>query len=189
MGIAVLALLAYVPVLASSPGKMPADTKVFLYLDPQRLITDAAKTWDNRQFLGWVPHQIVAYLWPSGPWYWTMDRLGVPDWIAQRLWLGTLLFAGGLGVRWAAKKLGLLGAAALTAAIVYQLGPYILPYVSRTSVMLLPWAGVGWVTALTVRATRSSSRWRDPALIALVVLTVGAVNATALAMIVPAPLL
>ena len=63
-----------------------------------------------------------------------------------------------------------------------------LPYVSRTSVMLLPWAGVGWMTGLTVRA-RSSSRWRDPALIALVVLTVGAVNATALAMIVPAPLL
>ena len=101
-----LALLAYVPVLASSPGKMPADTKVFLYLDPQRLIADAAKTWDNRQFLGWVPHQIIAYLWPSGPWYWTMHHLGVPDWIAQRLWLGTLLFAGGLGVRWAPRSSG-----------------------------------------------------------------------------------
>ncbi len=150
-----LALVAYVPVLASSPGKMPADTKVYLYLDPGRLIGDAARTWDNRQFLGWVPHQIIAYLWPTGPWYWTMAKLGVPDWVAQRLWLGTLLFLGGLGVRWAAKKLGLTGAGALAAAFVYMLSPYILPYVSRTSVMLLPWAAVGWVTGLTIRAAAS----------------------------------
>ena len=189
------------PVLASSPGKMPADTKVFLYLDPGRLIGDAARTWDNRQFLGWVPHQIIAYLWPTGPWYWTMAKLGVPDWVAQRLWLATLLFLGGMGARWAAKKLGLTGAGALAAALVYMLSPYILPYVSRTSVMLLPWAAVGWVTGLTMRAVGVAvvdtgrrhrphwTLWRDPALIALIVLTVGAVNATALAMIVPAPLL
>lgn len=188
IGVAVLALVAYVPVLASSPGKMPADTKLYLYLDPGRLIGDAGRTWDNRQFLGWVPHQIIAYLWPSGPWYWTMDRLGVPDWVAQRLWLGTLLFLGALGVRWAARMLGLTRAGALAAAFVYMLSPYILPYVSRTSVMLLPWAAVGWVTGLTIRAA-TRSRWRDAALVALVVLTAGAVNATALAMIVPAPVL
>ena len=29
-----LALLAYVPALASSPGRMPADTKLYLYLEP-----------------------------------------------------------------------------------------------------------------------------------------------------------
>lgn len=188
LGIVCLALVAYLPVLASSPGKMPTDTKLYLYLDPGRLIGDAGRTWDNRQFLGWVPHQIIAYLWPSGPWYWAMDRLGVPDWVAQRLWLGTLLFVGALGVRWAARMLGLSRSGAVAAAFVYMLSPYILPYVSRTSVMLLPWAAVGWVTGLTIRAA-TRSKWRDAALIALVVLTVGAVNATALAMIVPAPVL
>ena len=55
-----------------------------------RLIGDAASTWDNRQFLGWVPHQMIAYLWPSGPWYWFFDKIGVPDWVAQRLWIATL---------------------------------------------------------------------------------------------------
>ena len=36
-----LALLAYVPALAAAPGRMPSDTKLYLYLDPGRLISDA----------------------------------------------------------------------------------------------------------------------------------------------------
>jgi arabinofuranan 3-O-arabinosyltransferase len=188
LGVWALALLAYLPALLAAPGKMPSDTKLYLYLDPGRLISDAPYTWDNRQFAGWVPHQTVTYLWPSGPWYWLFEQLGVPDWVAQRLWIATLLFAGGLGVRWAAKHLGLAGAGAITAAFVYQLSPYILPYLSRTSLMLLPWAAVGWLVGLTIRsATRT--RWRDPAIFALVIFTVGSPNATALAMIAPAPVL
>ena len=38
---ALLAVLAYVPFLASSPGKVAADTKQYLYLDPGRLLTRA----------------------------------------------------------------------------------------------------------------------------------------------------
>ena len=188
LGVWALALIAYLPALLAAPGKMPSDTKLYLYLDPGRLISDAPYTWDNRQFAGWVPHQTVTYLWPSGPWYWLFEQLHVPDWIAHRLWIATLLFVGGLGVRWAAKHLGLAGAGAITAALVYQLSPYILPYLSRTSLMLLPWAAVGWLVGLTIRsATRT--RWRDPAIFALVILTVGSPNATALAMIAPAPVL
>ncbi len=183
-----LAVLAYLPALTAAPGRMPADSKLYLYLDPGRFLGDAASTFDPRQFAGWVPHQHVAYLWPSGPWFWLFDAVGFPDWIAHRLWIGTLMLLAGLGVRWCARVLGLGQVAALVAAVVYQVSPYVLPYVSRTSVMLLPWAGLGWIVALTVRATRRRS-WHDPALIALVVFTVGAVNATALAMIVPAPVL
>jgi arabinofuranan 3-O-arabinosyltransferase len=167
---------------------MPSDTKLYLYLDPGRLISDAPYTWDNRQFAGWVPHQTVTYLWPSGPWYWLFAHAGVPDWIAHRLWIATLLFAGGLGVRWAAKHLGLAGVGAITAAFVYQLSPYILPYLSRTSLMLLPWAAVGWLVGLTIRAA-TRTKWRDAAIFGLVILTVGSPNATALAMIAPAPVL
>jgi arabinofuranan 3-O-arabinosyltransferase len=188
LGVWALGLLAYVPALLAAPGKMPSDTKLYLYLDPGRLISDAPYTWDNRQFAGWVPHQTVTYLWPAGPWYWLFEQLGVPDWIAHRLWIATLLFVGGLGVRWAARHLGLAGAGAITAAFVYQLSPYILPYLSRTSLMLLPWAAVGWLVGLTIRsATRT--RWRDPAIFALVIFTVGSPNATALMMIAPAPVL
>ena len=116
------------------------------------------------------------------------ERPAISDWIAHRLWIGTLLLAAGLGVRWCARLLGLGQLAAAVAAVVYQVSPYVLPYVSRTSVMLLPWAGLGWIVAFTIRATRRRT-WGDPAAIALLVFTVGAVNATALAMIVPAPVL
>jgi arabinofuranan 3-O-arabinosyltransferase len=188
LAVGALALLAYVPALASSPGRMPADTKLYLYLNPGRLIRDAPFTFDARQFAGWVPHQVIAYLWPQGPWFWLGENVGLPDWVTHRLWLGTLFLAAGAGVLWAGRKLGLGLAAAFAAAILYQLAPYVLPYVSRTSAMLLPWAGLGWVVGLTIGAA-TSTRWRHAALAALVVFTVGAVNATALMMIIPAPLL
>ncbi|MBI4884584.1 MAG: DUF3367 domain-containing protein [Actinobacteria bacterium] len=186
---ALLAAIAYLPALLAKPGRMPSDTKLFLYLDPGRLMADAPYTWDTRQFAGWVPHQTIAYLWPQGPWYWVFDKLGAPDWIAHRLWIGTLLLLAALGVYWAARLLGLPKTGALVAAVVYQLSPYILPYISRTSAMLLPWAAVGWLVGLTIRATTSDRRWRHPALIALVLATCSAVNATAVMMIAPAPIL
>jgi arabinofuranan 3-O-arabinosyltransferase len=188
LGVWALALIAYLPALIAAPGRMPSDTKLYLYLDPGRLVSDAPYTWDNRQFAGWVPHQTITYLWPSGPWYWLFAHLGVPDWVAHRLWIATLLFVGGLGVRWAARHLGLAGVGALAAAFVYQLSPYILPYLSRTSLMLLPWASLGWLVGLTVRAA-TRTKWRDAAIFALVIFTVGSPNATALAMIAPAPVL
>jgi arabinofuranan 3-O-arabinosyltransferase len=188
VSVTLLALLAYIPALTAAPGRMPSDSKLYVYLDPGRFISDTTTTFDPRQFAGWVPHQHIAYLWPTGPWFWFFEQLGVPDWVAHRLWIGTLLVSAGLGVRWLARLLGLAPAAALVAALVYQLSPYILPYISRTSVLLLPWAGLGWIVGLTVLAA-ARGRWRFAAAVALIVFTVGAVNATALAMIIPAPLL
>jgi arabinofuranan 3-O-arabinosyltransferase len=188
LDLVLLAALAYLPSLSAGHGRMPADTKLYLYLDPGRLVTDAPFTFDPRQFAGWVPHQTISYLWPSGPWYWLFETLGVPDWIAHRLWIGTILFVAGLGVRWCARRLGLGPSAAVVAAVVYQLTPFFLPYLSRTSLMLLPYASLGWIVGLTILAARSGS-WRHPALLALVVATVAAPNATAIAMIVPAPVL
>ena len=188
VGYVTLAVLAYLPAVLSSPGSMPADTKLGLYLNPGRLISQAHLTWDRGLFGGWVPHQMVAYLWPTGPWYWLGDRLGLPDWLVHRLWIGTLMVAAGAGVMWLARRLGLTLAAAWVAAVVYQCSPYVLAYVSRTSVMLLPWAAVGWLTGLAATSVLSRG-WRAPAAVGLVVATVGSVNATALAMVLPAPVL
>ncbi len=120
---------------------MPADTKLYLYLNPRRLVSDSIWTFDARQFAGWVPHQMIAYVWPSGPWYVVAQALGLPDWVAHRLWVGTIMLAAGAGVAWAARRLGLSVEAAVAAGLLYQLSPYLVPYVSRTSSMLLPWAG------------------------------------------------
>ncbi len=188
VSVGVLVLLAYLPALTAAPGRMPSDSKLYVYLNPARFLGDNLFTFDPRQYAGWVPHQHIAYLWPMGPWFWFFEAIGVPDWLAHRLWVGTLLVAAGLGVRWVSRLLGLGPTAALAAAIVYQLSPYILPYVSRTSILLLPYAGLGWIVGLTVLAAQRG-RWRFAAGVSLVVLTVGAVNATALAMIIPAPAL
>jgi arabinofuranan 3-O-arabinosyltransferase len=199
LGVALLALLAYLPALASSPGRMPADTKLYLYFDPGRLLARAASTFEPDQFAGWVPHQQITYLWPGGPWYLLFEHLAVPDWVAQRLWIGTIMFLAGVGVLWAARLLGITRIGAIAAAMVYQLSPFLLPYISRTSLLLLPWAGLGWIVALTVRAAEDIEPatgwrdrllpWREPALIALVVATIGSANVTTLLMIVPAPVL
>ena len=81
ISVAVLAVLAYLPALTARPGRMVADSKLYLYLDPQRFLGDNLYTFDPRQFAGWVPHQHISYLWPSGPWYWLYETIGVSDWI------------------------------------------------------------------------------------------------------------
>ena len=180
--------VAYGPVVASSPGQVGADTKSYLYLDPSGLLGQAVSLWDADRALGTVTHQTIGYLWPMGPFYWLLDTVGCPDWLAQRLWLGTLVAAAGLGVRYLLRTLGWKGRGLLVAMLAYQLSPYLLHYSARISAVLLPWAGLGWMIALTVKSARCGG-WRYPALFALTVLTVGSVNATSLALAGLAPLL
>jgi arabinofuranan 3-O-arabinosyltransferase len=186
--LALLAALAYLPALWSSPGRMPADTKLYLYLDPSRLTRLATSSWDPSQFGGWFPHQTTTYFWPAGPWYMLFDSLGVPDWIAHRLFIGTMLFLAGWGVLRLGELLGLSLHAALIAAVIYQWSTYVLPYISRTSLMLLPWAALGWLTVFTIRTMREPG-WRAPAMFGLVIFSVAHVNPTAFLMIVPGPVI
>ena len=198
-----LACLAYVPLPLTKPGRVGADTKTYLYLDPGELLRRAPFLWDPNVGLGTLTHQTIGYLFPMGPWYWVLEQLGLPDWAAQRLWLATVLFAAGAGVLFLCRTLGWPDppgdveghgasgsksrkppaaahlAGPLAAALVYMCSPYVLDYAARISVILLPWAALPWLVGLAVRGLRSGS-WRHPALFALVVLLVGGVNATAL---------
>jgi len=198
-----LACLTYIPLLLTKPGRVGADTKTYLYLDPGELLRRAPFMWDPNVGMGTLTHQTIGYLFPMGPWYWVMDQLGLPDWVAQRLWLATVLFAAAAGVLFLCRTLGWpegasgprgdrpgaaprqpAGALAslagpVAAALVYMCSPYVLDYAARISVILLPWAALPWLVGLAVRALRTRS-WRHPALFSLVVLLVGGVNATAL---------
>jgi arabinofuranan 3-O-arabinosyltransferase len=178
-GYLALAVLAYLPPLMSEPGKVAADTKQYLYLDPSRLLGRAASMWDPNIGFGTVTHQNIGYLFPMGPYYWLMQAVRVPDWIAQRLWLGTIVFFAGLGVLYLMRTLGVKGAGVPVAALAYMFSPYSLDYAARISVLLMPWAALGWLIALTIKALRDDS-WRYPAIFALVIQVIGGVNATAL---------
>ena len=48
--VGLLALLAYLPALTAAPGRMPTDSKLYLYLDPGRFLGDAASSFDPDQF-------------------------------------------------------------------------------------------------------------------------------------------
>ena len=94
---AVIAVLAYVPLLANDPGRLAADTKAYLYLDPARFLARAPYMWQPEFGLGTVTHQNIGYLWPIGPFFLGGEVVGLPDWVVQRLWLGTVLLGAGLG--------------------------------------------------------------------------------------------
>lgn len=184
---AVLAAIAYGPLLASSPGRVSADSKQDLYLDPGRFLGRAIHLWDPHVGAGTVPHQNLGYLFPTGPWYWCLDRLGVPDWVAQRLWLGTLSVLAVLGARWLFDRLGAGRVGAASGALVYLLTPYQLAFTARMSVLLLPWAALPWIVGLTMRVTRERG-WRPAALLGLVVFAAGGINASSLLLVALAPL-
>ncbi|HXY44549.1 MAG TPA: alpha-(1-_3)-arabinofuranosyltransferase family protein, partial [Acidimicrobiales bacterium] len=183
-----LAALAYVPLLLTKPGAVAADTKQYLYLDPGTLLAHAVSMWDPTTAAGTVTHQNIGYLLPQGPFYWLFAELGAPVWVAQRLWMGSLLFAAGAGVRYAMKTVGLVAAGPLVAGVVYELSPYSMQYIERISAILMPWAALGWMLGFTVLALRQGG-WRYPALFALVVALAGGTNATSLIYVGIGPLL
>ena len=163
-----LALTVYVPLLLTRPGRVGADTKTYLYLDPSRLLSRASSMWDPSIGLGTVTHQNIGYLWPIGPYYWLAETIGVPDWLAQRFWTASIMFLAGLGVRFMLRAMGQEGPHVTAATFCYALTPYVLTLSARLSVILLPYAGLPWLLGLTVLALRRR-RWREPAVFALVV--------------------
>ncbi len=181
-----IALLAYVPFLYSEPGRISADTKAYLYLDPAHLLSTAASMWNSDQGFGMVTHQNIGYLFPMGPYYLLFHWLGVSAWIAQRFWMGSLLFLAALGVRRFLEEMGIGRTAAWAAAIPYMLSPYILVNIDRTTAILMPWAGLGWMMLYAVRAARQGG-WRYPARFAFVLALVGGVNATSVLLVGLAP--
>ena len=142
------------PLLLTHPGRVVADTKTYLYLDPGRLLVRAVSMWDPHIGLGTVTHQNIGYLFPMGPLYWLTHLLGVPAWVAQRLWLGTILLFAGLGMLYLLRTLKVRGPGVAVAAVVFMLSPYALDFSARLSVILLPWAGLPWMLALVIRALR-----------------------------------
>ena len=68
------------------------------------------------------------------------------------------------------------------ASLAYMLSPYVLNYVDRHSVILLPWAGLPWMLGLPERALRTTG-WRHAAVIGLDDMTVGGVNASSLLLV------
>ncbi|MHB1518329.1 MAG: alpha-(1-_3)-arabinofuranosyltransferase domain-containing protein [Acidimicrobiales bacterium] len=184
----IVALISYVPMLATKPGVVSDDTKTYLYLDPWKWIKTSASIWDPTVALGSVTHETIGYVFPMGPYYWLMSVTSVPTWVAQRLWLGSLVFAAAAGVLYLSDTLELKGWGRLVAALAYGFTPYIMQYAGRISVILMPFAGLPWMLAFVIRAVRTRG-WRYPALFGITLALVSGINATAVIYVGLAPVL
>ncbi len=174
-----LAVATLVPMAFTSPGRVSADTKSYLTLDPGRLLAAARSMWDPSVGAGTVPHQNIGYLFPLGPYYWLLDAVGLPDWVAQRFLWALLVFAASFGTYRLLRWLGWAPVGSVIAAVSYGFSPYLLSYLARLSAILFPWAALPWLILLAARAARDRS-WSRAAQFALVVALVGSVNATSL---------
>ncbi len=186
--IIVLACIAYIPLLFTHPGLISIDTKQYLYINPAKYTARVASTWSPNISLGTVTHQNIGYLLPMGPYYTLLAYLKVATWVAQRLWLGSLFFSAGCGVFYLTRTLNLKHSAGLAAGSVYMLSPYVDQYAEHLSAILLPWAGLGWMVALTIKAAKTGS-FRYIAGFGLVIALTSSINATSVLYVGIAPAL
>ncbi len=185
--------LAFVVAFAQSPGKTVADTKLSLYVDPGRFLTDVLSAWSPTTDLGHVwAGQYGGYAFPMAPWFALGHGLGLPMWVVQRLWLAALLAVAAWGM---VRLLDALlpsprGIAHLTAGALFIVNPYVAVYTDRTSVALLAYAALPWLLLCVHRGLRDPRGWWWPAAFALVLTaTGGGVNVAVTGWVLVAPAL
>ena len=171
LGLSVLAFM-------QDPGKIAADTKLDLSVNPGGLMTRALHLWDNFGFSGQLQNQGYGYLWPMGPFFWVGEHLGIPAWVCQRLWWSMLLCLAFLGIMKLAALLGIgTPGARIIGAVAFALSPRVVSIMGAVSSEVWPLALAPWVLIPLVKGSITGSVRKYAALSGLVFLCVGAVNA------------
>ena len=167
---------AFALAFAQRPGWATADTKINLHVAPVPFLSDVASMWTSTGQLGDVQTgQEAGYLFPMGPFFAVGHAVGLPDWVVQRLWLGTLLALAAWGVmRLIVALLDQPTAVAqLAAGAVTLLNPFVVTYANRTTVTFLAYAALPWLMLAVHRGVRDPRGWRWPAAVALLVTASG----------------
>ena len=172
------------------PGRLVADTKFDLLVDPVGLMTRALHAWEPLGFAGQAQNQGYGYLFPMGPFFALGEALALPEWVVQRLWWTLLLCAAFVGLERLAAALG-IGTpwTRLIAGLAYALAPRVMTTLGPISAEALPLALAPWVVLPLVRGARGGSALRAAALSGIAIMLIGGVNAVATAFaLVPAAL-
>jgi arabinofuranan 3-O-arabinosyltransferase len=178
----VLAALA----LVQQPGRIVADTKLDLVINPSGFLARSLDLWDADGFFGQVQNQAYGYLFPMGPFFWLGHAADLSPWVVQRLWWAMLLCVAFLGMVALCKALGIssLGVQ-IFAGLLFALSPRILSVIGPSSIEVWPSAVAPWVLVPLVLGLRRGSPRRQAALSALAVAAVGGVNAVATFAVIP----
>lgn len=174
-------VLAYALAFAQRTGRTFTDTRIEFTIDPVRFLHAVSSMWSPTGDLGHVQSgEFVGYLTPMAPWYAFAHTIGLTTWIAQRIWLGTLLALAGIGVARfvAALHTERAPVAMGVASLLYIANPYVVVVSGRASAWLVTYAALPWVLLAVHRGIRTPTGWRWPASIGLVMLLAnGGVNA------------
>src|SRR4051794_6931956 len=172
--------------LSQQPGRLVADTKLDLVVDPLGFLGRALHMWEPLGFAGQVQNQAYGYLFPMGPFFVLGEASGVPMWVVQRLWMALLLTVAFLGVTTLARRLRIgTPESQLLAGLGYALAPRMVTGLGATSIEVLPMALAPWVLVPLVAGAAGGSPRRAAALSGLAVFCVGGVNAVATAAVLP----
>ncbi|MFF0299256.1 alpha-(1-_3)-arabinofuranosyltransferase family protein [Streptomyces sp. NPDC004562] len=180
--------VVFVLFLAVRPGRQTFDTKLGVTSDPGRFLGDLGQLWHDQGGFGGLQDQYAGYLWPMLPFHWLADAVGLPVWLAERLWMSLIVSVAFWGALRLAERLRVgNGGSRLVAGAAYALWPVFTVVIGSTSAAALPGAFLPWVLlpladeryGARVAALRS----------ALVVPFMGGVNAAStLASLLPAAL-
>lgn len=182
LAIGVLLVLSLLPVLIAGTA-VNADTKQWLLLDPTRLMERAPFLWDQYVNGGTVTHQNIGYLLPMGPFFSIFHSLGMPAWLIQRVWIGSILFGASFGAFTLFRRLWGRSPAILVGSIAYGFSLYPLGQVTGQSGLLLPFVAFPWLVLAAIKSIRSSS-WSGPAVFALIVTVSSALNGSSIAFVI-----
>ena len=132
--------------LAVDPGRQTFDTKLGVALAPRRFLSDLGRLWHDQGGFGGIADQYVGYAFPMLPYYWLTDLVGLPVWLAERLWMSVVVSVAFWGALRLAERLGIGSSASrLLGALVYALWPVFTVVVGSTSAAALPGAFLPWV--------------------------------------------
>ena len=182
--LAVIGICFLVVCFAQSPGLIEFDTRLPMIVSPISYFGSVLHLWNQSVFGGTV-EQGAGFLVPQGLFYITAYLLHIPAWVAERIWLATLLTVGCWGmVRLAeALKIGNRWARVL-AGIAYCVAPIVVTWVSNSgdllAVVLLPWLLVPLVVGSQGGSTRRAAA-RSGVAVALM----GGANAAVLLAVLP----
>ncbi|MEZ5186329.1 MAG: alpha-(1-_3)-arabinofuranosyltransferase family protein [Candidatus Nanopelagicales bacterium] len=168
------------------PGRVAADTKLDLTVNPWGFLARSLHLWDPQGFFGQLQNQAYGYLWPMGPFFGLGQSLGVPDWVVQRLWWSLILVTAFLGMYLLVRALRVgSGWPQILAGLAYALAVRPQSAIGAISVEVWPMALAPWVLLPLVRGASRGNPARAAALSAVAVMLAGGVNAVATGAVLP----
>ncbi|MCD0449283.1 alpha-(1-_3)-arabinofuranosyltransferase [Actinocorallia sp. API 0066] len=169
-------ILAFNALVLYHTGRMTFDTKLGVNIDPLGFYARLWDLWNPLQWFGGIHNQYTGYAFPMLPFYALADLVGLPVWLAERVWMASVLTTGFWGFVRLAERLSLGDAVSRpVAGALFALWPTFTILIGSTSAAILPAMLAPWAVLHLANPDLSPRRAATRA--GLIVLCMGGVNA------------